>query len=53
VGGHGELQGLSVHWEMRLLTDGGMRPQEVVQAAPLNGARALGLEGWREGAAKF
>jgi CubicO group peptidase (beta-lactamase class C family)/imidazolonepropionase-like amidohydrolase/Tol biopolymer transport system component len=44
VGGHGELQGLSVHWEMRLLADGGMRPHEVLQAATINGARALGLE---------
>jgi CubicO group peptidase (beta-lactamase class C family)/imidazolonepropionase-like amidohydrolase/Tol biopolymer transport system component len=44
VGGHGELQGLSVHWEMRLLAEGGMRPHDVLQAATINGARALGLE---------
>jgi len=44
VGGHGELQGLSVHWEMRLLANGGMRPHDVLQAATLNGARALGLD---------
>lgn len=44
LGGHGELQGLSHHWEMSLLASGGMRPIEVLQVATINGARALGLD---------
>ena len=44
LGGHGEVQGLSNHWEMSLLADGGMQPHEVLQVATLNGARALGLD---------
>lgn len=44
LGGHGEVQGLSNHWEMQLLADGGMRPCEVLRVATINGARALGLD---------
>jgi CubicO group peptidase (beta-lactamase class C family)/imidazolonepropionase-like amidohydrolase/Tol biopolymer transport system component len=44
VGGHGEVQGLSVHWEMALLAQGGMTPHEVLRAATAEGAHALGLE---------
>ena len=44
MGGHGEIQGLSNHWEMRLLAGGGMTPHEVLRVATRNGARALGLE---------
>jgi CubicO group peptidase (beta-lactamase class C family)/imidazolonepropionase-like amidohydrolase/Tol biopolymer transport system component len=44
LGGHGEVQGLSNHWEMSLLADGGMRPHEVLRVATMEGAYALGLE---------
>jgi CubicO group peptidase (beta-lactamase class C family)/Tol biopolymer transport system component len=44
LGGHGEVQGLSNHWEMQLLADGGLQPHEVLQVATINGARALGLD---------
>ena len=44
LGGHGEVQGLSNHWEMGLLADGGMRPDEVLRVATIEGARALGLD---------
>lgn len=44
LGGHGEVQGLSNHWEMQLLADGGMQPAEVLRVATIEGARALGLE---------
>lgn len=44
LGGHGEVQGLSNHWEMELLQGGGMRPHEVLRVATLEGARALGLD---------
>ncbi|MGI9625431.1 MAG: serine hydrolase [Longimicrobiales bacterium] len=42
VGGHGEVQGLSQHWEMELLAEGGMKPHDVLRAATLSGAEALG-----------
>ncbi|MCC7054281.1 MAG: serine hydrolase [Gemmatimonadaceae bacterium] len=44
LGGHGEVQGLSNHWEMGLLADGGMRPDEVLRVATIEGAHALGLD---------
>jgi CubicO group peptidase (beta-lactamase class C family)/imidazolonepropionase-like amidohydrolase/Tol biopolymer transport system component len=44
LGGHGEVQGLSNHWEMSLLAAGGMRPHEVLRVATIEGAHALGLE---------
>lgn len=44
LGGHGEVQGLSNHWEMQLLARGGMRAHDVLRVATLEGARALGLE---------
>ena len=43
LGGHGEMQGLQVHWEMRLLAAGGMAPHDVLRVATINGAEALGL----------
>ncbi len=44
LGGHGEMQGLQVHWEMRLLTGGGMAPLEALRVATIEGARALSLD---------
>ena len=44
LGGHGEMQGLQSHWEMRLMTAGGMTPHEALRVATINGATALGLE---------
>jgi hypothetical protein len=44
LGGHGELQGLSNHWEMALMAGAGMRPQEILRVATIEGARALGLD---------
>jgi len=43
IGGHGEMQGIQVHWEMWALSSGGMPPLEVLRAATLNGAEAMGL----------
>lgn len=45
IGGHGEAQGLSFHWEMELLADGGMHNHDVVRAATWMGAETMGLEG--------
>ena len=42
VGGHGELQGMSVHWEMWAMHSGGMTNFEILRAATLHGAEAIG-----------
>lgn len=42
VGGHGEFQGLSYHWELWSLQSGGMSNLEALRAATLNGAEAIG-----------
>ena len=44
IGGHGEVQGLSVHWEMQLLARAGIAPFDILRMATMNGARALGLD---------
>lgn len=43
VGGHGELQGLSFHWELWSLQSGGMSNLEALRAGTWNGAEAIGL----------
>ncbi len=43
VGGHGQLQGLSPHWEIWLLTQGGMSNFNALKAATISGADYLGL----------
>ncbi len=44
IGSHGQLQGLGYHWEMWAMSKGGMSPHEVLRAATIFGARALGLD---------
>ncbi|MBC7844018.1 MAG: serine hydrolase [Gemmatimonadaceae bacterium] len=44
LGGHGEMQGLQVHWEMRLLAAGGMSAHDVLRVATINSAAAIGLD---------
>ncbi|MGE3617230.1 MAG: amidohydrolase family protein, partial [Gemmatimonadales bacterium] len=43
VGSHGQLQGLGYHWELWSLASGGMSNFEVLRAATIQGALALGL----------
>ncbi len=43
VGGHGQLQGLGVHWEMWMLQQGGMTNYEVLRAATIHGAEYIGM----------
>ena len=43
VGSHGELQGLSFHWQLWSLQSGGMSNLEALRSATLNGAEAIGL----------
>ncbi len=44
LGGHGEMQGLQVHWEMSALSAGGMSNHNVLRVATLESARAIGLD---------
>ena len=43
LGSHGEVQGLGVHWELWMLGSGGMSNHDVLRAATLHGADAIGL----------
>ena len=43
IGSHGQLQGLGYHWEMWNLSSGGTRPMDVLKAATVHGADAIGL----------
>jgi Tol biopolymer transport system component len=44
AGSHGHVIGLALHWEMWLLSQGGMSNMSVLRSATLNGARTHGLE---------
>jgi Tol biopolymer transport system component/imidazolonepropionase-like amidohydrolase len=44
VGGHGQLQGLGVHWEMWMLQQGGMSNMQAIRCATINGAKSLGMD---------
>lgn len=43
VGGHGQMQGLGVHWELWALQSGGMSNHEALKVATIFGAEAIGL----------
>jgi len=43
AGGHGQIQGLAMHWELWLLAEGGMSNHAVLRTGTINGARTLGL----------
>lgn len=42
LGSHGELQGLGVHWELWMMASGGLKNHDVLRAATLHGADAIG-----------
>jgi len=42
LGGHGQIQGLQCHWEMWALASGGLTNMEVLRAATIHGAEAIG-----------
>jgi Tol biopolymer transport system component len=42
VGSHGAMQGISAHWDMWAMHSGGMTNFEVLRAATLHGAEAIG-----------
>ncbi|WP_299309948.1 amidohydrolase family protein [uncultured Croceicoccus sp.] len=42
IGAHGEVPGLGTHWEMQAHQMGGWTPAEILTAATINGAKAIG-----------
>jgi len=44
LGGHGQLQGLGVHWELWSIASGGMKPMDALRVATIFGAEAIGLQ---------
>src|SRR5688500_16467060 len=43
IGGHGQMQGMGVHWELWALQSGGMTNHEALKVATIFGAEAIGL----------
>ena len=44
LGSHGQIQGLGAHWELWMLTQGGMSPMQALRCATMNGASYLGMD---------
>lgn len=44
MGAHGQLQGLGAHWEIWMLTQGGMSKLDALKAATINSAKSLGID---------
>lgn len=44
IGGHGQLQGMGVHWEIWAMQSGGMTTHDTLRVATILGAEAIGLE---------
>ncbi len=43
LGGHGNLQGLSTHWELWLMASGGLSNHDALRVATIFGAEAIGF----------
>ena len=43
-GGHGQREGLAMHWEMWMMAQGGMTPLQALKTATINPAKTLGLD---------
>ncbi|HJU72813.1 MAG TPA: amidohydrolase family protein [Gemmatimonadaceae bacterium] len=43
IGAHGQLQGIGFHWEMQMMGSGGMSNHDVLKAATIFGAEAIGM----------
>ena len=44
AGGHGQREGLAMHWEMWMMTQGGMTPLQAIRTATIAPAKTLGLD---------
>ncbi|MGQ0641734.1 MAG: amidohydrolase family protein [Gemmatimonadaceae bacterium] len=45
IGAHGQIQGIGYHWEMQMMGSGGMSNHDVLRAATIFGAEAIGMGG--------
>ncbi|MEW5914984.1 MAG: amidohydrolase family protein [Gemmatimonadota bacterium] len=45
IGAHGQIQGIGYHWEMQMMASGGMANHDVLKAATIFGAEAIGMGG--------
>ena len=43
-GGHGQREGLAMHWEIWMMAQGGMTPLEALKTATINPAKTFGLD---------
>ena len=43
MGGHGDFDGLGFHWELEMHAMGGVPEWEILRAATINGAEAIGF----------
>ncbi len=44
AGGHGQREGLAMHWEMWMMAQGGMSPLQALRTATISPAKSLGLD---------
>ncbi len=44
AGGHGQREGLAMHWEMWMMAQGGMSPLDAIRTATMSSAHTLGLD---------
>jgi imidazolonepropionase-like amidohydrolase len=44
LGAHGQIQGIGVHWELWMLSQGGMSNYEALKCATVNGAFYIGMD---------
>ncbi|WP_448213210.1 amidohydrolase family protein [Colwellia sp. MEBiC06753] len=44
AGGHGQREGLAMHWEMWMMAQGGMSPLQALRTATISPAKTLGLD---------
>ena len=44
AGGHGQREGLAMHWEMWMMAQGGMSPLQAIRTATISPAKSLGLD---------
>lgn len=44
AGGHGQREGLAMHWEMWMMAQGGMTPLQAIRTATISPAQTFGLD---------
>ncbi|RYY56739.1 MAG: amidohydrolase [Chitinophagaceae bacterium] len=44
MGAHGQIQGIGAHWEIWMMSQGGMTPLQALRTATINPAKTLGLD---------